>query len=48
MLAERIWPNGLRYLWTDAFGVVPSIEKASAQHSAPKNACADNWRACEL
>lgn len=22
MRAERIWPNGLRYLWTDAFGVV--------------------------
>jgi hypothetical protein len=22
MHAERIWPNGLRYLWTDAFGVV--------------------------
>ena len=22
MQAERIWPNGLRYLWTDAFGVV--------------------------
>ena len=22
MSAERIWPNGLRYLWTDAFGVV--------------------------
>jgi hypothetical protein len=22
MGAERIWPNGLRYLWTDAFGVV--------------------------
>lgn len=21
MRAERIWPNGLRYLWTDAFGV---------------------------
>lgn len=20
--AERIWPNGLRYLWTDAFGLV--------------------------
>src|SRR3954466_10017782 len=19
---EKIWPNGLRYLWTDAFGVV--------------------------
>src|SRR5215207_4378215 len=22
MRAEYIWPNGLRYLWTDAFGVV--------------------------
>lgn len=22
MSAERIWPNGLRYTWTDAFGVV--------------------------
>src|SRR5687768_7947216 len=22
MRAERIWPNGARYLWTDAFGVV--------------------------
>lgn len=22
MQARRIWPNGLRYLWTDAFGVV--------------------------
>ena len=22
MRAERMWPNGLRYLWTDAFGVV--------------------------
>ena len=22
MRAERIWPTGLRYLWTDAFGVV--------------------------
>ena len=22
MQAQRIWPNGLRYLWTDAFGVV--------------------------
>ena len=22
MCAERIWPNGLRYLWTDAFGLV--------------------------
>lgn len=22
MRAGKIWPNGLRYLWTDAFGVV--------------------------
>jgi len=22
MRRERIWPNGLRYLWTDAFGVI--------------------------
>ena len=22
MRSERIWPNGLRYLWTDAFGLV--------------------------
>ena len=22
MRSNRIWPNGLRYLWTDAFGVV--------------------------
>lgn len=22
MRGQRIWPNGLRYLWTDAFGVV--------------------------
>jgi len=22
MRSKHIWPNGLRYLWTDAFGVV--------------------------
>ena len=22
MREQRIWPNGLRYLWTDAFGVI--------------------------
>jgi hypothetical protein len=27
MRAERIWPNGLRYLWTDAFGVVLYISR---------------------
>ncbi len=25
MRAEGIWPNGLRYLWTDAFGVVNHV-----------------------
>jgi hypothetical protein len=24
MRAQRIWPNGPRYTWTDAFGVVHS------------------------
>ena len=27
MQAERIWPNGLRYLWTDAFGVVLYVSR---------------------
>lgn len=22
MRRERIWPNGLRYLWTDTFGLI--------------------------
>jgi hypothetical protein len=22
MREQHIWPNGLRYLWTDAFGVI--------------------------
>jgi hypothetical protein len=30
MRAERIWPNGLRYLWTDAFGVVLLVSLYSA------------------
>jgi hypothetical protein len=35
MRAERIWPNGLRYLWTDAFGLVllVSLYEASANFS---------------
>ena len=28
MRGERIWPNGLRYLWTDAFGVVLLVSLA--------------------
>lgn len=33
MRGERIWPNGLRYLWTDAFGVVlfVSLYRATGQ-----------------
>ena len=27
MRQARIWPNGLRYLWTDAFGVVPHDDR---------------------
>jgi hypothetical protein len=33
MRRERIWPNGLRYLWTDAFGVVllVSLHRATGE-----------------
>jgi hypothetical protein len=33
MRAEHIWPNGLRYLWTDAFGVIllVSLHRALAE-----------------
>jgi hypothetical protein len=30
MRERRIWPNGLRYLWTDAFGVVLLVSVARA------------------
>ncbi|HZL98617.1 MAG TPA: hypothetical protein VFD43_00065 [Planctomycetota bacterium] len=30
MRRQRIWPNGLRYLWTDAFGVVLLLSLADA------------------
>lgn len=35
MRAERIWPNGLRYLWTDAFGLVLylSLYRATGEQS---------------
>jgi hypothetical protein len=35
MRAERIWPNGLRYLWTDAFGLVlyVSLYRATGEQS---------------
>jgi hypothetical protein len=27
MREEQIWPNGLRYLWTDAFGLVLLVSR---------------------
>jgi hypothetical protein len=30
MRAERMWPNGLRYLWTDAFGVVLLVSEVQS------------------
>ncbi len=38
MRAEHIWPNGLRYLWTDAFGVVLLV---SLYHALAKDAFLD-------
>jgi hypothetical protein len=32
MEEERIWPNGLRYLWTDAFGVVLLVSLYTRLH----------------
>jgi hypothetical protein len=32
MREQRIWPNGLRYLWTDAFGVVLLVSLWMEQH----------------
>jgi hypothetical protein len=37
MRAESIWPNGLRYLWTDAFGLVllVSLVSRTARRALP-------------
>jgi hypothetical protein len=32
MEAQRIWPNGLRYLWTDAFGLVLLVSLYNELH----------------
>jgi hypothetical protein len=32
MREARIWPNGLRYLWTDAFGVVLLVSLWQERH----------------
>jgi hypothetical protein len=34
MRGRRIWPNGLRYLWTDAFGVVVLVSLANRLRDA--------------
>jgi hypothetical protein len=33
MRSKRIWPNGLRYLWTDAFGVVLLVSLYEELHA---------------
>ncbi len=47
MRAEHIWPNGLRYLWTDAFGVVllASLYRALAKDDFLDEA---EWVAAEV
>ncbi|HXG79679.1 MAG TPA: hypothetical protein VNJ31_10120 [Methyloceanibacter sp.] len=35
MRRERIWPNGLRYLWTDAFGLVLLVSLYEALKEQP-------------
>jgi hypothetical protein len=34
MRTERIWPNGQRYTWTDAFGVVLLVSLYAARQAA--------------
>jgi hypothetical protein len=34
MRREHIWPNGLRYLWTEACGMFPSPRAVDAGNSA--------------
>ena len=45
MREQQIWPNGLRYLWTDAFGVVllVSLFRASATRATSPKPC--GWSA---
>src|SRR6476646_5808614 len=33
--SQRIWPNGLRYLWTDAFGLVLLVSLYEALNEEP-------------
>ena len=35
MRSQRIWPNGLRYLWTDAFGLVLLVSLYEALNEEP-------------
>ena len=35
MRSQRIWPNGLRYLWTDAFGLVLLVSLYGALNEEP-------------
>ena len=35
MRSQRIWPNGLRYVWTDAFGLVLLVSLYGALNEEP-------------
>jgi len=47
MREQRIWPNGMRYLWTDAFGVVLLV---SLYHELGRNEFLDDaqWVVAEV
>ena len=47
MREQRIWPNGMRYLWTDAFGVVLLV---SLYHELRRNEFLDGaeWIVAEV
>ncbi len=44
MREQKIWPNGLRYLWTDAFGVVLLV--SLYKHSSTNNATSTRQNGC--
>jgi hypothetical protein len=47
MRAERIWPNGLRYLWTDAYGVVLLVSLFRA-HGEARYLAEAEWVVAEV
>jgi hypothetical protein len=47
MRQRRIWPNGLRYLWTDAFGIILLLSLAETLEQ-PKFIDDARWVAAEV